>query len=204
MADEPARRRPLPYIPRMTRTMGAALGIGGLLLTILVFGSDGPTLTSPDMHSVVEGAPRIHQGDTVTIGSMFGCLDETGSVSVTDIVPIDDTGLEVTGWAVRPNPYWKPGPPNPAHVEGQIGVEPTTLAMLRFPASRVVDAACGKNGEGVEFAVQVRKTTSGEAGASGWIVTYTSDGKGKSLSFPLAVKLCNTKAWSKSCEALRI
>jgi hypothetical protein len=156
------------------------------------------------MRGVMESAPRIHQGDTVTIGSMFACLDERGSASVTDIVPVNAKGLEVTGWAVRPNPYWRPGPPSSAHSEGQIGVAPTTLAMLRFPAGRVVETTCGKHGEGVELAVQVRNTTSGEAGASGWVVRYTSDGKDKSLTFALTIKLCNAQGWSRSCKALRV
>lgn len=36
----------------------------------------------------------------------------------------------------------------------------------------MVDAKCGNDGEGYEFAVQVLKTTSGPTGASGWVVTY--------------------------------
>jgi hypothetical protein len=55
-----------------------------------------------------------------------------------------------------------------------------------------------KQGEGHEFAVQVLKTTSGEAGASGWVVIHESRGTTKELGFTLAVRLCHEdKAWSK-------
>jgi hypothetical protein len=86
-----------------------------------------------------------------------------------------------------------------------IGVARTPLARLRFPASRVVDVECGRNGEGFEFAVEVQKTIDGAAGASGWVVTYTSEGDTKQIEFPLAVRLCDEdKAWSRSCQALQV
>jgi hypothetical protein len=154
-------------------------------------------------NAVTEGAARIHQGDTVTISSMFGCLSKSGSVTVTDIAPVNETGMKVTGWAVRPNPSWKAPDPAPP-VGGQIGVARTTLAKLLCPDSRVLDVTCGKNGEGYEFAVQVQKTTSGEAGASGWVVTYTSDGKTRKLGYSIAVRLCNeNSAEAEACTALR-
>jgi hypothetical protein len=189
----------------MTKKVPARLGLGlGLLLALIACGSDGPGLRSPNEQSVTEGAARIHQGDTVTIGSLFGCLDKSGSVAVTDIAPVNATGMKVTGWAMRPNPFWRaPDPATP--VGGQIGVERMTLAKLRFPTGNVVDARCGKSGEGYEFAVQVRKTTSGEAGASGWVVTYVSDGHTKKFGFTLAVRLCNeATADAPTCEALKV
>jgi hypothetical protein len=73
-----------------------------------------------------------------------------------------------------------------------------TLAKLLFPTSRTVKRQGGKQGEGHEFAVQVLKTTSGEAGASGWVVIHESRGTTKELGFTLAVRLCHEdKAWSK-------
>jgi hypothetical protein len=169
--------------------------------------SNGPALTSPGLHRVVEGAARVHQGDIVTIGSMFACLDKKGSVTITGIAPVHGTGIKVTGWAVRPNPFWKEPDPAPP-VGGQIGVARVSLASLLFPTSKVIDAQCknpAKDGIGYEFAVQVQKTTTGEAGASGWVVTYTSDGNTKSLAYPFAVRLCNEKkAWAKPCRALKI
>jgi hypothetical protein len=182
-------------------------GLGlGLALALSSCGSDGPALTTPHpQNPVLEGAARVHQGDTVTIGSMFACLNQPGSVTITDIAPVHPNGLEVTGWAVRPNPFWKPAPANPAHVTGQIGVARAPLSELAFPSSRVVDATCGKNGEGFEFAVQVKKTTNGEAGASGWVATYKSDGKTKKFGFLLSVQLCNEKSSdSKKCNALKV
>lgn len=68
-----------------------------------------------------------------------------------------------------------------------------------------MDAQCGKHGEGYEFAVQVKKTTTGEAGASGWVVTYRSDGKTKKFGFTLTVRLCNEKwADAKACRDLKV
>jgi len=189
----------------MTNMVPTGLGLGlGLLLGASGCGSDGPRLTYPSANAVTEGAARVHQGDTVTIGSMFGCLNKSGSVTVTDIAPVHGTGMKVTGWAVRPNPSWKAPDPDPP-VGGQIGVARTTLAKLLFPNSRVLHATCGKNGEGYEFAVQVKKTTSGEAGASGWVVTYASDGQTKRLGYPIAVRLCNEEsADAKACTALKV
>jgi hypothetical protein len=155
----------------------------------------------------LEGAAGIHRGDTVTIGSMFACLDKKGSVTVTGIAPVNGTGMKVTGWAIRPNPFWKKPDPAPP-VGGQIGVERMTLAKLLFPTSKVVDAQCknpARDGIGYEFAVQVRKTSNGEAGASGWVVTYTSGGKVKRVGYPIAVRLCNEKsADAKACRNLKV
>jgi hypothetical protein len=198
-------RRQLHVMP----TAWQALAALGLLLTACgPLGNDGPALTSPGANSVVEGTARIHRADTVTIGSMFGCLDESGSIMIDNIEPVDPIGLEVTGWGLRPNPFWKggpPSPPNPAGIGGQIGVAKARLSRLGFTADHHIDVKCGKHGEGYEFAVQVEKTTAGEAGASGWVVAYTTDGKTKLFGFPIAVKLCNEKvSWSKACRALKV
>jgi hypothetical protein len=186
-------------------TKGARAGfVLGLLLALTGCSSDGPRLTSPHMNSVTEGAARIHQGETVSIGSMFACLDKAGSVTVNDISPVNPTGMKVTAWAVRPNPFWIAPDPAPP-VGGDIGVERMTLAHLQFPTDRVLNAQCGRKGEGYEFAVQVLKTTSGEAGASGWVVTYTSEGHTRKLGFTLAVRLCNeNSADAKACTALKV
>jgi hypothetical protein len=102
---------------------------------------------------------------------MFSCLDEAGSVTITDISPVGRT----------------------------------TLARLDFPADREVDVECGKRGEGVEFAVEVQKTTRGAAGATGCRVSCTSSGAARSLVFPVAVRLCNEdKASAKRCRALKV
>src|SRR3954447_2186079 len=162
-----------------------ALGVcaSALALSCTACGSAGPSLTSAGMASVTEGAARVHQGDTVTIGSMFACLDTSGSVKVLKVEPVAPVGLKVTGWAIRPNPFWegRPPPANPAHIRGQIGTARTTLARLAFPSSRTIDAdaQCGKQGRGYEFAVQVEKTTAGEAGAHAWTATYRSGGETK-------------------------
>jgi hypothetical protein len=194
----------------MAKTVPGGLGLGltlGVILGLTGCGSGGPTLTSPGLHAVTEGAARVHEGDTVTIGSMFGCLDRSGTVTITDIAPVNGTGMKVTGWAVRPNPFWKKPDPAPP-VGGQIAVARRTLAKLLFPTSTVVDAQCKDpaiDGIGYEFAVEVQKTTSGEAGASGWVVTYTSDGKIKRLGYPIAVRLCNENdADAKRCMALKV
>lgn len=190
----------------MTKRRIAGAGLGLILLVLAGLALlDGPDLTM-NANSVTEGVPRIHQGDTVTIGSMFSCLDDAGSVTITDIAPVGATGLTVTGWAIRPNPFWqRPPSTRPGDDPMMVGAERRTLASLRFPASRVVDVQCGRNGEGFEFAVEVRKTADGPAGASGWTVTYTSGGRTKQIEFPHAVRLCTEKkAWARSCEALQV
>ena len=98
-------RCPLPYIPPMCNKALVGL-VSGLLLVLTGCSSDGPSLTYGHMSQVTEGEPRVHQGDTVSIGSMFACLDKAGTVTVTNISPINATGMKVTGWAVRPNPFW--------------------------------------------------------------------------------------------------
>jgi hypothetical protein len=184
---------------------GVVAGLGLSLLTLTACGSgNGPALTAP-FAPAIQGAARVHDGDTVTIGSMVGCLNKSGSITVDNITPVHPTGLTVTGWAIRPNPFWKAPPPNPAHIGGQIIVARAPLSRLAFPSGHQVNVQCGKNGQGFEFAVQVRKTITGPAGASGWVVTYTSDGKTKKFGFPIAVRLCdqNTAA-SKACTALKV
>jgi len=195
------------YIPHMARNALAVLGLGLFLALTGCGGSNGPTLVSPGLHRVLQGAARVHRGDTVSIGSMFACLDKKGSVTLTGIAPLNGTGMKVTGWAARPNVSWKKPDPAPP-IGGQIGVARATLARLLFPTSKVIDAQCknpARDGIGYEFAVQVEKTTNGEAGASGWVVTYTSDGKTKKIRYPFAVVLCNEKsADAKACRSLRV
>ena len=192
----------------MTKKVSAGFVLGLLLaLTGCGFFSDAPSLTYPGAYRVTEGAARIHRGDTVTIGSMFACLDKSGEVAITGIAPVNGTGMRVTGWAIRPWVSWKKPDPAPP-IGGQIGVARMSLATLLFPTSKVVDAQCqnpAKDGIGYELAVQVQKTTNGEAGASGWVVTYTSEGKTKRIGYPIAVRLCNEKsADARACRALRV
>lgn len=190
---------------RVSTKRGVA-GLGfGLLLALTGCGSDGPRLTtSSPQNGVTEGTARVHKGDTVTIGAMVGCLTKSGSVTITDIAPVNPVGLKVTGWAMRPNIYWKKPDPAPP-IGGQIMTPHTTLAHLRFPTGRVVDVQCGKKGEGYEFAVQVRKTTNGPAGASGWIITYRTGDETRRFGFMLKVKLCTEEvSWSKQCNKLKV
>jgi len=193
-----------------TRTCVAVLGLvlGLLLAAWRVIGTNGPVLTSPGANVVTQGTARIHQGDTVTIGSMFGCLNKPGAITIDTIEPVHAVGLRVTGWGLRPNPFWKGGPPsapNPAGIGGQITVAKARLSRLGFTTGRTIDVKCGQHGEGYELAVQVEKTTAGEAGASGWVVTYKTGDETRKFGFPLAVKLCNEKvSWSKKCNALKV
>ncbi len=73
-------------------------------------------------------------------------------------------------------------------------------AHLRTAYRPNVRATSG--GEGLEFAAEVQKTTDGEAGAPGWVVTYTSGGETKRLEFPLATRLCSEdEAWVRHAKA---
>lgn len=192
----------------MTTSRVVVAGLGAtLLLGAAGCGVTGPRLTSPP-GAVSEGQPRVHLGDTVTIGSMFGCLDRAGTVTVTDIAAVDPIGLRVTGWGLRPNPFWEgapPSPPNLTNIGGQITVVHEPLSRLGFTADYPVDAKCGDHGEGYEFAVQVEKTTAGEAGASGWVVTYKTGDETRKFGFALAVVLCNERdTRAKKCDALKV
>ena len=192
----------------MTTSRAATVTVGAaLLVAVGGCGSTGPHLTSPP-GAVSEAQPRVHLGDTVSIGSMFGCLDRAGTVTITDITAVDPIGLKVTGWGLRPNPFWQgapPSPPNRTGIGGQITVVHKTLARLGFTADHDIDAQCGDHGEGYEFAVQVEKTTAGEAGASGWVVTYKTGDQTRKLGMALAVELCNENdTRSKKCEALKV
>lgn len=197
-----------------------ALGGGLALLLILLgvawqatahFGTASPVLMpGVDEHGkplstipwVVEGAARVHQGDTVTIGGLFACLNRSGSVTVDSITAIKPTGLQVTGWGIRPNPSWIHSPTTGM---GQLGVSRHTLAQLQFPATHQVTAKCGTLGQGVEFGLEVRKTTSAEAGLSKIRVTYTSGGSTKVLTYAHGVRLCNEQtAAAKTCRALKV
>jgi hypothetical protein len=148
------------------------------------------------MGTVTEGAARVHQGDTVSIGSMVACLNKSGSVKVLSIAPVHPVGLKVTGWTIRPNNG------------GQIGTARASLSELGIPHIRTVGprAKCVDNtGQGEEFIVQVVKTTTGEAGAHAWKAIYVSDGQTKTFTWTLTVKLCNENwADSKACTALKV
>lgn len=172
-----------------------ALATAAALLTTGC-GSAGPTLTADSaQNGATEGAPRVHQGDTVSIGSMFACLSAAGSVTVTQVTPVDPVGLKVTGFAMLPRPDGRQW----------LGVEPKTLSALNLPTGRTLNATCDNHGRGYEFVVQVEKTTRGEAGAAGWLVTYSSEGHTKQYGFALAVRLCNENvAWARSCTALKV
>lgn len=193
-------------------TRGAAgLGAGLTLALLTSCGHSGPSLTPgldengklvTSVPRVTEGAARIHQGDTVTIGGMYACLDESGSVTIDDVAAVGEIGLEQTGWAIRPNPSWQP---SPTTGRGQLGISRNTLAKLQFPVSRTANVKCGSLGQGYEFGVEVRKTTSGEAGLSEFKVTYTSGGDARTFVFHFAIKLCNEKvAWARPCRKLKV
>lgn len=194
--------------PMTTRRRVAVLGVvfGLLFIVVCVIGTNGPVLAPPNGRVVTKVAARIHRGDTVSIGSMLGCLNKPGSITFEKVDAVHAIGLRVTGWGLRPNPLWDfPGSPDPSDVGGQLGIEKTPLRSLGFMADHVIVVPCGKHGDGYELAVQVLKTTTGEAGASGWVVTYRTEGKTKTFVFPLAVKLCNEKvSWSKQCSALKV
>jgi hypothetical protein len=122
------------------------------------------------------------------------------------VEPVHAIGLRVTDWGLRPNPFWEfPNSRDSLDAGGELGIEKTSLRRIGFMAGVVLETPCGKHGDGYELGVQVEKTTTGEAGASGWVVTYRTEGETKTFVFPIAVRLCNEKvSWSKQCEALKV
>lgn len=173
----------------------ARLSIGFAVLLVLVLGLvtyrwySTPVLIGPP-HGGTEWEPHVHQGDTVTIGQIVTCVDGSGSVTVKKVVPVQPHGIEVTGWAIRDNPGW-PGHESPTTGMGQLGVGHKPLAAYKFPTSHVVDVQCDlSKGEAVEIGVEMKKTTDADlAGAVAFDVVY-SDGRTRTLTFPLSVVLC--------------
>jgi hypothetical protein len=146
--------------------------------------------------------PRVHLGDRMSIGTEGTiCLDRPGTVELTGVTPVRPQGLRVTGFAVRPNQYWKPT----GGVHEFLGEQRAPLRKLGF-ASRTVDAACDrKTGAGYELAFRVLKTGPGEAAAAGLTLTYTADGHTGTLAIPFAVRLCPEKSASaKACNSLTL
>jgi len=155
-----------------------------------------------DPISAVEGFPRIHQGDTVSIGLQVLCLNKTGSITIKSVTADNASGMQLTGWAMRPNPFWKP-PKIP--LGGLLSLRKAPLDQLGYTQRKTIDEKCAKNGEGYEIAIQAVKTTDGPAGASSFTVTYDTDGHTKHYTVNLAVFLCteNTSS-SKACHTLKL
>jgi hypothetical protein len=184
-------------LPPLTK-YGLALFLATSAVTLTACGSEGPSLTLPNMIAgATEGAARVHQGDTVSIGQLVACLNKPGTVRVLSMSAVDPVGLKVTGWGLRQN------------TGNQIAVGRGDLAFLGVPTDvhKIGPASTCKKGtpQATEFVVQVTKTTRGEAGATAWRVTYVSDGQTKTFTWPLTVVLCNeTSSDSKKCDALKL
>jgi hypothetical protein len=149
----------------------------------------GPSLIFPaSVSSGGVAVPRAHLGDRWTIGMESTiCLDKPGKVEISSVTPVRPRGLRVTGFAVRPNQNWKPT----QGVRGAfLGEGRGPLQQFGF-TSRTVDVACQRNTpRGYELAVRLLKTTSGPAGASGWVVSYRASGRTGSLGIPFGLLLC--------------
>ena len=100
---------------------------------------------------------------------MFGCLNKSESVTVTDIAPVRGAGMKVTGWAVRPPTRAGRHQIRLLLSAGRSGWRgpPSWRDLLSPPAGCCTPRAASK-GKVSRARSRSKKTTSGEAGASGW------------------------------------
>jgi len=177
------------------------LGVGLVTCLVASCGAGAPALIFPGTPNHVQlGVARTHKGDGWSIG-MEGtiCLDKPGSVEVTGVSLIRPHGVRVIGFGVRPNQNWKLTAPGTSEFLGEVR---TPLRGMGY-TGRTVDAVCNlKTAAGYELAVRLLKTTSNEAGAAAWKVSYVSnDGSRGTLMIPFAVKLCReSSADAKPCR----
>ncbi|MEP6813947.1 MAG: hypothetical protein ABI873_00175 [Marmoricola sp.] len=147
------------------------------------------------------GVGNVASGQTVSIGSMPLCLSRAGRVRVTAVRPVDPVGpLRVTGFAVRPNPYWL------GHESGgtMLGDKIGPLTANGFGHSHIVDVACGKGdtGAGYELGLQLWRPGRAPVAASGFRVEYESAGHRARVILPNGVVLCPREAGAPECERI--
>lgn len=178
------------------------LGAGLVTCLMASCGAEVPALVFPSTPNPVQlGVARTHKGDGWSIG-MEGtiCLDKPGSVEVTGVSLVRPHGVRVIGFGLRPNQNWKQtAPPGTSEFLGEVR---TPLRRMGY-TGRTVDAVCNlKTAAGYELAVRLLKTTSNEAGAAAWKVSYVSNqGSRGTLMIPFALKLCRERsADAKSCR----
>ncbi len=139
----------------------------------LVFPS--PVNDTSTTFPVTEGTSWIH-GTATTV-----CLDRPGSIEVSSVTPTDGN-INVTGWALRPNPA----------LQGRyfVGTRVGTLAENHIRNVTPLTQQCDAEGHSYEVVLQLlgaAETTT----TSGWTIHYASaDGPDRELSIREGVTMC--------------
>ncbi|TDD72413.1 hypothetical protein E1262_03695 [Jiangella aurantiaca] len=166
----------------------AALTVGLLLVTSGCSG--GPARLYEAESGGGRGIYDTRPGRPYAFEEMTLCLDEPGSVVVTDVSPIEPMGgFEVLGFSVRPVREGQ----GLGHLE-----EPTQrLAAGGYPVDgpMVVDDVCpddesGEGGTVFNLGIEVDYSAPDAGTASGFLVIYESGGESLTLVRPFGVSLC--------------
>ena len=158
----------------------------------------GPRLADGTPNPSLNGLPSVSAKSHVLVGSMFLCLTKPGRAVITSIRPVGATGrIEVTGFAVRPNPLLRGGQ--------MIGSAYGTLRSNGLSSGRTIDTPCGpaNSGHGYELVIELAMPTGTEAAASAFQIDYTVVGRPGTLVFPLGTVLCSAPSMSdQPCKRL--
>lgn len=138
-----------------------------------------------------EEVPRVSVGAPITTEGFMVCLDAPGSAELTAVVPVGASGLEVTDFAVRPNPYTRGG-----ELADMYGSLP---AKYFVPGHRTVDRPCGKPGDSTDIGIEVVRTGDAVGRATSFRIEYRSGTSSRHLDLPYELVLCPTTSKSPSC-----
>lgn len=143
---------------------------------------------------------RIHPlaaGQPVVIGSMMVCLSAPGSLRISDVVPVNGVGgVVVRRFELRPNPIWAQGGDT---VVSNIG----TLPNVGFAGTHVTALTCNQTtGRASELGVELSKASKQPAMLDGFLISYSGDGEGQTLTFPYRIVLCSKGEASGPCRGV--
>jgi hypothetical protein len=171
---------------RAVALTGATILLAGCLnqssSSVLTFSGRKPPLVSA-------GVAATRPGQPVIWGSMMLCVSKAGTARITSVQPVKPIGgLEVDDFSVRPNPL--------LHNSSLIADARGSLKQNDFVGSRAVTTSCGspRSGKAVELAVQASRPTDADAASESWLINYTIDGQSKSLTYPMAVRICGERS----------
>lgn len=128
---------------------------------------------------------RPYSFDDITL-----CLEQEGSVVVTDVVPIEPTGgMQVVGFAVLPAREGSP--------INYVERNSQRLIDAGFPAEgpMVVDSVCPSDdpsaGRLYLLGIEVMRSDAEAGTVRGFRVTYESGGESATAEYPLGLALCS-------------